>query len=388
MTLDPAPPVSNTLPPSAVRHIARRPPTMSAKRVWGLVRASFAAWGEDYASSMGAALSFYTVFSVAPVLLIAIAVAGLVFDTHAAQRAVASQLTGLMGREAAAAVEALLQSARSPSGGVISTTVGVVVLLIGASAVFGELQDALNRIWRAPVPRPPGLWRLVTERLLSFGMILGVGFLLIVSLVVSAAIAAFGQWWGEAFSYQALVLEVINFVLSVGVITLAFALIYKLIPRVSVQWHDVWIGAAVTALLFTVGKSLIGFYLGKTGVAPRRSSSLAPNSPGYTHTRSVRIGSARSLHLRPPFLAARPRRHRRRPFWSSPGQGVSRRSAARDGHRVRHRFHDRQRASSRRRRRYAGNLPSLRPVGKGDAGGRRRRAASRTADAGRRATRR
>ena len=266
MTPDPAPPVSNTLPPSAAR-LARRPPRMSAKQVWGLVRASFAAWGEDYASSMGAALSFYTVFSVAPVLLIAIAVAGLVFDTDAAQQAVASQLTGLMGREAAAAVEALLQSARSPSGGVISTTVGVVVLLIGASAVFGELQDALNRIWRAPVPRPPGLWRLVTERLLSFGMILGVGFLLIVSLVVSAAIAAFGQWWGYAFSYQALVLEVINFVLSVGVITLAFALIYKLIPRVSVQWHDVWIGAAVTALLFTVGKSLIGFYLGKTGVA-------------------------------------------------------------------------------------------------------------------------
>jgi len=153
---------------------------MSAKQIWGLVRASFAAWGEDYASSMGAALSFYTVFSVAPVLLIAIAVAGLVFDTDAAQRAVASELTGLMGREAAAAVEALLQSAHSPSGGVISTTVGVVVLLIGASAVFGELQDALNRIWRAPVPRPPGLWRLVTERILSLGMILGVGFLLIV----------------------------------------------------------------------------------------------------------------------------------------------------------------------------------------------------------------
>ena len=240
---------------------------MSVKQIWGLVRASVAAWGEDYASSMGAALSFYTVFSVAPVLLITIAVAGLVFDTHAAQRAIASELGGLMGRDAAAAVEALLQSAHSPSGGLISTAVGVVALLIGASAVFGELQDSLNRIWRAQVPRPPGLWRLVTERMLSFGMILGVGFLLIVSLVLSAAIAAFGEWWGSAFSYQAIVLEAINFVLSLGVITLAFALIYKLIPRVSVQWHDVWIGAAVTALLFTVGKSLIGFYLGKAGVA-------------------------------------------------------------------------------------------------------------------------
>jgi membrane protein len=240
---------------------------MSARQIWGLVRATIAAWGEDYASSMGAALSFYTVFSVAPVLLIAIAVAGFVFDTDAAQRAVASELAGLMGSEAAAAVEALLQSARSPSGGLISTAVGVVVLLIGASAVFGELQDALNRIWRAPVPRPPGLWRLVRERMLSFGMIVGVGFLLIVSLVMSAAIAALGEWWGAAFSYQAILLEVLNFALSFAVITAAFALIYKLIPRVSVQWRDVWIGAAVTALLFTIGKSLIGIYIGRSGVA-------------------------------------------------------------------------------------------------------------------------
>jgi membrane protein len=240
---------------------------MSAKQIWGLVRASVAAWGEDYASSIGAALAFYTVFSLAPVLLIAVAVAGLVFDTHAAQQAVALELSGLMGSEAATAVEAMLQSAQSPSGGLISTTIGVVTLLIGASAVFGELQDALNRIWRAPVPRPPGLWRLVSERILSFGMILGVGFLLIVSLVMSAAIAALGEWWGAAFGRLAFLFEAINFLLSFGLITAAFALIYKLIPRVSVQWHDVWIGAAVTALLFTVGKSLIGIYLGKSGVA-------------------------------------------------------------------------------------------------------------------------
>jgi membrane protein len=269
MALTPGPslPLSNAPAPSAVRHVARRPPKLSARQIWRLVRATIAAWGEDYASSMGAALSFYTVFSVAPVLLIAIAVAGFVFDTDAAQRAVVSELTGLMGSEAAAAVDALLQSAHSPSGGLISTAVGVIALLIGASAVFGELQDALNRIWRAPVPRPPGLWRLVSERILSFGMILGVGFLLIVSLVMSAAIAALGEWWGAAFSYQAIFLEVINFVLSFGVITAAFALIYKLIPRVSVEWRDVWIGAGVTALLFTIGKSLIGIYIGRSGVA-------------------------------------------------------------------------------------------------------------------------
>lgn len=239
---------------------------MGAKQVWGLLRGSVAAWGEDYASSMGAALAFYTVFSVAPVLLIAIAVAGLVFDTQAAQHAVTLELAGLMGSQAATAVEAILQSAQSPSGGWISSTIGVVTLLIGASAVFGELQDALNRIWRAPVPRPPGLWRLVRERILSFGMILGVGFLLIVSLVMSAALAALGEWWAAAFGNQALLLEVVNFLLSFGVITVAFALIYKLIPRVSVQWRDVWIGAAVTALLFTVGKSLIGIYLGRSAV--------------------------------------------------------------------------------------------------------------------------
>jgi membrane protein len=239
---------------------------MSAMQIWRLVRASVAAWSEDYASSMGAALAFYTVFSLAPVLLIAVAVAGLVFDTHAAQQAVTLQLAGLMGSEAATAVEAMLQSAQSPSGGLISTTIGIVTLLIGASAVFGELQDALNRIWRAPVPRPPGLWRLVRERILSFGMILGVGFLLIVSLVISAAIAALGEWWGAAFGHLAFLFEAINFLLSFGVITVAFALIYKLIPRMSVQWHDVWIGAAVTALLFTVGKSLIGIYLGRSGV--------------------------------------------------------------------------------------------------------------------------
>ena len=192
VTPDRSVPSSNALPPSAVRRLKRRPLRIGARQIWQLVRDSVKAWGEDYASSMGAALAFYTVFSVAPVLLIAIAVAGLVFDTHAAQQAVALELAGLMGSEAAAAVEALLQSAQSPSGGLISTVVGVVALLIGASAVFGELQDALNRIWRAPVPRPPGLWRLVSERLLSFGMILGVGFLLIVSLVMSAAIAALG----------------------------------------------------------------------------------------------------------------------------------------------------------------------------------------------------
>jgi membrane protein len=240
---------------------------VTLKQSWQLVRTSVVAWSDDYASSMGAALAFYTVFSVAPILLIAIAVAGLVFDTAAAQRAVAAELQALLGSGGAAAVKALLESAHSPSGGWVSTVIGVVTLLIGASAVFGELQDALNRIWRAPLPRPPGLLRLVRSNLLSFGMILGVGFLLIVSLVLSAAISALGDRWGEAFGSQPLLLEAVDFALSFGLITLSFALIYKYVPRVAVEWRDVWIGAAVTALLFTIGKSLIGVYLGRSGIA-------------------------------------------------------------------------------------------------------------------------
>ena len=232
-----------------------------------LLRASIAAWGEDYAASMGAALAFYTVVSAAPALLIAISVAGLVFDTQEARAAVAYQLTTLMGSNAAAAVENLLAAVHSPSGTWISTGVGVVVLLVGASAVFGELQDALNRIWRTELPRPPGLWRLVRSRVLSFAMTLSVGILLIVSLALSATIAAFAQWWGEAVGQKALFLEAVNFVVSFGLVTVAFALLYKLLPRASVQWRDVWTGALATAFLFTIGKSLIGIYLGRSGIA-------------------------------------------------------------------------------------------------------------------------
>jgi membrane protein len=249
----------------AARRAAR--PRLGPRQIARLIRASFAAWGEDYASSMGAALAFYTIVSAAPVLLIAMAVAGLVFDTQEAQQAVASQLASLIGSQAAGAVEILLGGVHSPSGTWISTGAGVALLLIGASAVFGELQDALNRIWRTELPRPPGLLRLVRSRVLSFGMVLGVGLLLIVSLVLSATIAAFAQWWGDAVGHEALFLEAVNFVVSFGLITVAFALLYKLLPRASVQWHDVWIGAMVTAFLFTVGKSLIGIYLGRSGVA-------------------------------------------------------------------------------------------------------------------------
>ena len=235
---------------------------------WRLVRDAAMAWVDDYAASMGAALSYYSVFSMAPLLLIVISIAGLVFGQEAARGEVFGQLSGLMGADSAQAVEDMLTTLAKPKNGVTSTVISVVVLLVGASSVFGELQDALDRIWRAPArDRSGGLIGLIRTRLLSFGMILGIAFLLMVSLVLSAAISAFGKWWGGFFGQWEVVLQVGNTLLGFAMTMLVFAMIYKLMPRVAVKWHDVWLGAATTSLLFTIGRFLIGLYIGKTGVA-------------------------------------------------------------------------------------------------------------------------
>jgi len=235
---------------------------------WPLVKKSASAWIDDYAPSMGAALSFYTVFSLAPMLLIVIGVAGLVFGQDAARGALFEQLSGLMGADAAQAVQGILASASKPSEGILATITGVVVLLIGATTVFGELQDAMNRIWRVPEEaKRGGLWSLMRTRFLSFGMILGIAFLLMVSLVVGAAVSALGKWWSPVFGGWEVLAQVVTFVFGLVVTTVGFAMIYKLMPRVSVQWHDVWIGAFVTAVLFSLGRLLIGLYIGKSGVA-------------------------------------------------------------------------------------------------------------------------
>lgn len=235
---------------------------------WGLVKASLSAWLDDYAPSMGAALSYYTVFSLAPLLVIVVSLAGLVFGTEAVRGEVFGQIAGLMGAEAAKGVEDMLAAVSKPSTGAWGTVVGSVVLLIGATTVFAELQDALDRIWRAPARgKTSGPWALVRARLLSFGMILGVAFLLMVSLVAGAAISALGKWWGGWFAGWELLAQAINVVVGFALTTAVFALIYKVMPRVKVGWGDVWVGAAVTALLFTAGRFLIGLYIGKTGVA-------------------------------------------------------------------------------------------------------------------------
>ena len=235
---------------------------------WPLIKKSTSAWSDDYAPSMGAALSYYTVFSLAPMLLIVIAIAGLVFGQDAARGALFDQLSGMMGKDAAAGVQGILASASKPSEGVLATVIGVAVLLLGATTVFGELQDALNRIWRAPAAASgSGLWGLLRSRFLSFGMILGIAFLLMVSLVVGAGVSALGKWWSPFFGGWEFLAQGLTFLFGFAVTMLGFAMIYKLMPRVAVKWHDVWIGAAVTALLFSLGRFLIGLYIGKSGVA-------------------------------------------------------------------------------------------------------------------------
>ncbi len=235
---------------------------------WALVKTAASSWIDDYAPSMGAALSYYTVFSLAPVLLIVISIAGLVFGEEAARGELFGQLRALMGTDAARGVEGVLASVNRPGQGIASTVIGIVVLVVGATTVFAELQDALDRIWRAPArAKAGGLWRLLRARLLSFGMILGLAFLLMVSLVLGAVISALGKWWGGFFGRWELLAQGVNVLVGFALTTAIFAMIYKLMPRVHVRWHDVWLGAVVTSLLFTVGKFLIGLYIGKSGVA-------------------------------------------------------------------------------------------------------------------------
>ncbi len=239
---------------------------MTSKNIWILTKAASSSWVDDYAQSMGAALAYYTMFSIAPFLLIVISVAGLIFGVEAARGEIVAQLQGLMGRESAEAVQRLLESASRPAESVAATAVGGILLLVGATSVFVELQDALDRIWRAPKRKKSGVWMLLRARLLSFGTIAGIAFLLMVSLVISAILAALGKMWGPMFADWQTLANALNFLVTFVLTTTVFALIYKTMPRVKVAWADVWIGAIVTALLFTIGKSLIGFYIGRSGV--------------------------------------------------------------------------------------------------------------------------
>jgi membrane protein len=240
---------------------------IAVKSLWPLVKESINQWSDDYAPSMGAALAYYTIFSIAPLIVIAVAVAGFVFGAEAARGEIFAQLRGMIGDDGAAAIQGLVKSASETGKGTFAAIAGVVTLLIGATTVFGELQSDLDRIWDVPKSAESGIRTLLRGRLLSFGMILGVGFLLLVSLVLSAGLAALARFWDSWFEGWEVVLQAVNFCVDFAIITGLFAMIYKLLPRCRIEWRDVWVGAMVTSLLFAIGKLLIGLYLGKSGVA-------------------------------------------------------------------------------------------------------------------------
>ncbi|MBA2961440.1 MULTISPECIES: YihY/virulence factor BrkB family protein [Ramlibacter] len=229
---------------------------------------SFKAWSDDYAPSMGAAISYYTVFSLAPLLVIVIAIAGAAFGREAVQGLISDQLAGLVGPQGAEMVEGLVASASDTDRGLIAGAISIVVLMVGATTVFAELQSALDRIWKVPAAKKPsGIAGLLRARLLSFGLILGVAFLLMVSLVVSAGLAAFGAWAGALMPGWEVLLQVLNTLVSLAILSVLFALIFKYMPSTPVAWRDVRVGAVVTAVLFEVGKVAIGLYLGKSGMS-------------------------------------------------------------------------------------------------------------------------
>jgi membrane protein len=236
------------------------------KMWWTLLKDTFQKWSADKAPRLGAALSYYTVFSLVPLLILTIAIAGLAFGKEAAQHAMMGQIESLVGPQSAAAIQQMLEIAQKPSSGVLASIIAIGTLLLGASGVFAQLQDALNTVWGIEPKEGRGIWGAIKDRFFSFVAVLGTGFLLLVSLVLSAALAAFGKLFMNWLPGQEAVLHLANFVVSFGVIMLLFAMMFKLLPDAKIAWRDVWVGAGLTSLLFTIGKFAIGMYLGKADV--------------------------------------------------------------------------------------------------------------------------
>ena len=234
--------------------------------LWQLFKRAFTRWNEDHAQQQGAALAYYAVFSLAPLLMIVIAIAGLVFGQEAAEGQIMDQIQGLVGEKSAQAIQSMIEEARKPAAGVIATVLAVVMLLFGATGVFAQLQESLNIIWRVKEKPGEGIWKMIKNRFISLLAVLGTGFLLLISLVISAGLSAMGSTLGHVLPFPEFLLQGINVFISFAVVTLLFAMIYKLLPDKSIQWSDVWIGAIITSVLFTIGKFLIGLYLGKSDV--------------------------------------------------------------------------------------------------------------------------
>jgi len=240
---------------------------MKIKTLPRVFKGAFTEFGEDKVLRLSAALAYYALFSIAPLVIIVMAVAGLVFGTEAVSGQLQGQLRGFVGDNGAQMIESMVSAARKPHQSIVATIIGVVTLLLGASGVFGQLQDALNTIWEVKPKPGRGILGMLRGRFLSMAMVLGTGFLLLISMVLSAALTALTGFMGNAFGIGPVLAEILNNVVSFAVITLLFAMIFKFLPDVNVAWSNVWSGAIFTAALFTVGKYLLGLYLGRAATA-------------------------------------------------------------------------------------------------------------------------
>jgi len=239
---------------------------MTATRPLKLLSQTASRWTDHKSAKQGAALAYYSVLSLAPLVILVVAIAGLAFGEAAARGQIVYQIQDLVGYQGAQAVQTVLKATYKPKTGIVASALGLLTLLFGASGVFGELRDSLNTIWNAPVPAAWSILGELKSRFFSFAMVLGIGFLLLISLVVSAALSAVEKYFSTALPVPPEVLLIINDVISFIAITFLFALTYKYVPDVRLEWSDVWIGAAGTAFLFTLGKFGIGFYLGRAAV--------------------------------------------------------------------------------------------------------------------------
>jgi membrane protein len=231
-----------------------------------MLRETLAEWRDDHGARLAAALAYYTLLSIAPLVVLTVTLLGTIFGEEAARGQISRELGGVVGAQAAGAIETIAEHARQPSGSIIGSIVGVVVLLVGASGVFGELQSALNAIWQVQ-PRPGrGLVGVIKDRFFSFTMVAGVAFLLLVSMLASAVLASLGDFFSRVLPGGEALWFVLNNLISFGIVSTLFALVFKVVPDAKVRWHDVWFGAAITALLFTLGKALMGLYLGKSSL--------------------------------------------------------------------------------------------------------------------------
>jgi membrane protein len=240
---------------------------MQLARIGTLLKCTVVEWIDDNAARVAAALAYYTLLSMAPLVILSISIAGFVLGEDSARDHLVREVGGMVGPQAADALNAVINSAHESESGVLSSIIGVVVLLVGASGVFIELQDALDTIWGVKPKPKRGILGMIRERLFSFSMVVAVAFLLLVSLVISAVLSGVGRFMSDALPGGAAVWQALNVMVSLGVITVLFAMIFKVVPDVEIRWRDVWVGSFVTAALFSAGKYLLGFYLGTSSVA-------------------------------------------------------------------------------------------------------------------------